>query len=107
MTEIIATGSFIVGVHLTIILFAAGYAFIDHAYCLVDHWKRLLLRLIVIVGITAAIYAFTPTAVRQAFMYGQFFFAIFHVLIFFVGKAYISYPRNSGQGVIHVTTPEP
>jgi hypothetical protein len=77
---------FLLGVHLCTRLIAACYGIVDHWYCIRQYWHRSLGSILLwSVIILAFGYIATPTH-QTAYIAGLAFFAIFHIVIYWVGQ---------------------
>lgn len=83
MIEVLA---FILGIHLTMALLAAGYGIIDLWYCIGEHIGWIIVRLVIVVTLTLLCYTGFEPDVRTAFAAGQGFFLAFHVAVYWIGK---------------------
>lgn len=80
---------FLLGVHLTMILFADCYRVIDLWYAIGEHAAAVTLRLIIIVSVIAVTYYLVPASHEAAVLWGQIFFAAFHISVYWLGVFWI------------------
>lgn len=85
---------FVIGIHLTILLFASCYRVIDLWYCIGKHWLTVMARISIIAGTILIFYFLSPGAFQEGFYAGQVFFACFHVVIFWLGRLLVAYMRH-------------
>ena len=81
---------FLFGVHLTITFFAACYRLIDLAYVFEQHAVSLVSKIALNVTVIVLIYVFFSGDFLQGFFYGQVFFSLFHMGIFWLGQGLVS-----------------
>jgi len=83
---IISITGFLIGVQLTMNLFAALYRVLDLWYCIDQQWPRVLKPIIVHSLMIALFYTFASGLFFNAILVGQIFFALFHTGIFWSGQ---------------------
>ena len=77
---------FLVGMHLMIVLLAAGYRIIDLWYRIGDFWAGILAK---IVGLTLLEGILLNTLTGDAlsgFIWGQISYLVFHIVIFWIAR---------------------
>jgi hypothetical protein len=77
---------FFVGVHLTMTLFGSLYRVIDLAFCLSEFWLEITARISLNIAVILLIYLLFSGDFVNGFTFGQIFFAVFHILIFWLGQ---------------------
>lgn len=86
---------FLVGVHLTITLLGALYRIIDLSFSLKHFWLEITSRIALNLTLIFLVYFFVSGHFLQGFLYGQVFFVIFHVTVFWLGQALVSVIKRS------------
>lgn len=81
---------FLVGVHLTINLFGALYRIIDLGFDLKHFWLEILSRIALHLTLIFLVYSFVTGAFYTGFIYGQVFFTLFHIIIFWFGQLLVT-----------------
>ena len=77
---------FLVGVHLCTRLIASCYGIVDLWYCFRQYWYKLLGKILLWSAIIVVIGLLAAPVHHIAFMAGLAFFAIFHIVIYWVGQ---------------------
>ncbi|MDA0978415.1 MAG: hypothetical protein O3B72_07655 [Proteobacteria bacterium] len=75
---------FAAGIHMMVLLLAAGYRYVDLWYRIGDFWPGLTARLLILAGIDAALVVYLPTSLSTAFFWGQAGYLVFHITIFWI-----------------------
>ena len=81
---------FLLGVHLTISLFGAGYRLIDLRFALSQFWLNVTSRIAFYLTVIVLIYQYTSGDFTSGFFYGQVFFTIFHIGVFWLGQIMVT-----------------
>ena len=89
---------FLLGIHLTIVLLASCYRIIDLWYCISIYSVQIVSRIALYLTIIALIYYFLES---KSFLYGQLFFAIFHVSIFWIGRLLLKLLPSASKSTVH------
>lgn len=77
---------FLLGIHLSMMMVASCYRLIDLWYRLREFIVGILARIIVVAALNAIFMIAFQDAVQIAFISGQLFFLVFHVVIFWIGR---------------------
>lgn len=77
---------FLLGVHLTVTLFGALYRLIDLSFALKQFWLQITSRIALNLTLIFLIYSFATGDLLQGFIYGQIFFTLFHIGVYWVGQ---------------------
>lgn len=77
---------FFIGLHLTVKLFGSLYRIIDLWFCIKDFWIEITAHIALNSTLIFLIYFLTSGSFETGFLIGQIFFAVFHILIFWVGR---------------------
>ena len=85
---------FLVGVQLTMMLFAALYRILDLWYCFRHFWIGIITRILLVGGMIFLFYFLTGSRFQSGLLAGQIFFVIFHITIFWLGRLQIAYMRQ-------------
>jgi hypothetical protein len=87
---ILTTIGFLFGVHLTMTFFGACYRIIDLAHELGQHLVSIASKIALNLTIILLIYVFAESDFLHGFFYGQVFFSLFHVGIFWLGQLLVT-----------------
>lgn len=77
---------FVIGIHLTVILFGALYRVIDLAYAWPRYGLANLSRIALFATVIGLIYAFAEGPFLTGFRNAQVFFCVFHIVVFWLGQ---------------------
>ncbi len=86
---------FLFGVHLTITLFGSLYRIIDLSFSLEHFWLEITSRVAFNLTLIFLVYFFISGELLQGFLYGQIFFTVFHVTVFWLGQLLVSILKRS------------
>ena len=77
---------FLLGVHLSMMLIASCYGLIDLWYRIADFIFPILVRMLVVAGLNTIFILWLQGTNQIAFISGQLFFLVFHIVIFWIGR---------------------
>ncbi|MFT7687691.1 MAG: hypothetical protein ACI9FB_003048 [Candidatus Azotimanducaceae bacterium] len=77
---------FLIGIQLTINLFASCYRIIDLWYCIAEHKLAIAIRICVNLAAILIFYLVGNDQFEMGLVYGQLFFAAYHICIFWFGQ---------------------
>ena len=80
---------FLLGIHLSMMMIASCYRLIDLWYRLREFIIGILVRIIVVAALNAIFIIWLQDAYQIAFITGQLFFLIFHIVIFWIGRVLV------------------
>ena len=72
------------GIHLTMLLLAAGYRFVDLWYCIGTAWPMASVRLFILLAINAAALELLGEPFARAFVMGQIGYVLYHIGIYWL-----------------------
>ncbi len=94
----IELAGFLIGVQMTILLFASLYRVIDLWYCIRDYWIHSMARIALYAAVIALVYYLgrspDDNGFSHGFFYGQLFFAVFHITIFWIGRLQLLFMKH-------------
>ncbi len=77
---------FLVGIHFMMMLLAAIYRLVDLWYCIGKYWMGIVFRLALIAALNYALLTFLSQDNREAFLWGQGSYLVFHIVIFWLAQ---------------------
>ena len=86
---------FLIGVHLTMTLLGALYRIIDLSFSLKHFWLEITSRIAFNLTLIFLVYFFVSGLFLQGFLYGQVFFIVFHVTVFWLGQVLVTIIKRS------------
>lgn len=78
--------SFLFGIHLSMTLIASFYRIIDLWYRISDFLNQILIRITLVAALNIFFILWLDDSRQVAFIYGQLFFMVFHIAIYWVGR---------------------
>ena len=78
--------SFLLGIHLSMTLIASFYRIIDLWYRISDFLNQVLLRITLVAALNIIFILWLEDSRQVAFIYGQLFFMVFHIAIYWIGR---------------------
>ena len=86
MTVVLEVAMFLIGIHFMMMLLAATYRIADLWYCIADHLQGIVARILTILALNAAILWALGGDTREAFLWGQAFYLLFHISAFWLAR---------------------
>jgi len=83
---ILSVVMFFIGIHLMILLLAAGYRIVDLWYRIDDFWAGILARIACLSLLEAILLSTLSGNALSAFVWGQLAYLGFHIVIFWVAR---------------------
>ena len=78
--------SFLLGIHLSMTLIASFYRIIDLWYRISDFLIQILIRITMLAALNLFFILWLEDSRQTAFIYGQLFFMVFHITIYWIGR---------------------
>lgn len=75
---------FLAGIHMTIVVLAACYRFLDLWYCIEKVWIPVLGRLLFVLSIETGLLLILDEGLRSAFIWGQACYIALHLSKYFI-----------------------
>ena len=83
--------SFLLGIHLSMTLIASFYRIIDLWYRIRDFLIQILIRITLLAALNVILILWLEDSRQAAFIYGQLFFMVFHITIYWVGRIMVRF----------------
>jgi len=83
MLEVFA---FLAGIHVMMMLIASIYGFVDLWYRIGDFWLQVTARVVFVVAINLLLTWILDGEIRLAFLWGQGFYLVFHIVVFWFAR---------------------
>lgn len=77
---------FLVGMHLMIVLLAAGYRIIDLWYRIGDFWAGILAKIVGLILLEGILLTTLTGDALSGFVWGQLSYLVFHIVIFLMAR---------------------
>jgi hypothetical protein len=87
--------SFLLGIHLCMTLIASFYRIIDLWYRISDFLIQILIRITLVAVLNLIIFLMLEDSRQTAFIYGQLFFMVFHIAIYWIGRIMVYFLARS------------
>ena len=83
--------SFLLGIHLSMTLIASFYRIIDLWYRISDFLIQILIRITLVAVLNLVFILWLEDSRQTAFIYGQLFFMVFHIVIYWIGRVMVRF----------------